>query len=199
MSLPSLKEYTAVILCGGKSSRMGEDKSLLPFASYDTLAQYQYERLLPYFKKVYLSSKQNKFNFVDDEHIIFDTGDVFSPMVALQTILQSCEDKKLFILTVDTPFVSIATIEKLLKSSNNSEITIAKTQKLHNLCGFFHKEILYYIEELLLKDTHKIGLLLEKFNTTIVPFTDENEFLNLNKKEDYDKALSIISLTNNYY
>ena len=193
MQQPSLKDYCAVILCGGKSSRMGEDKALLPFDSYSTLAQYQYERLQPFFKKVYLSSKTNKFDFIDDEHIIFDQGDIFSPMIALQTILQHCQEKKLFILTVDTPFVSIASIQKLFIASKNAKISVAKTQRLHNLCGFYHKEILYYIEELLEKDIHKIGLLLDKFETNVISFPNENEFLNLNKKEDYLKALSIIS------
>lgn len=193
MQQPSLEDYCAVILCGGKSSRMGEDKALLPFDSYTTLAQYQYERLQPFFKKVYLSSKTNKFDFIDDEHIIFDQGDIFSPMIALQTILQHCQEKKLFILTVDTPFVSIASIQKLFIASKNAKISVAKTQRLHNLCGFYHKEILYYIEELLEKDIHKIRLLLDKFETNVISFPNENEFLNLNKKEDYLKALSIIS------
>ena len=43
-------EIPCVILSGGKSSRMGEDKSLLPFSSSKTLIEYQYKRLKPYFK-----------------------------------------------------------------------------------------------------------------------------------------------------
>jgi molybdenum cofactor guanylyltransferase len=65
-------EISCVILCGGKSSRMGEDKSLLPFSSSNSLTQYQYERLKPYFKNIYLSSKINKFDFADDNVLILD-------------------------------------------------------------------------------------------------------------------------------
>lgn len=56
-----------VILCGGKSSRMGEDKALLPFASSNSLTQYQYDRLESYFKNIYISSKIDKFSFLKNK------------------------------------------------------------------------------------------------------------------------------------
>jgi len=40
-----VKFDTAIIFAGGKSSRMGRDKALLPFGGYDTLTEYQYRRL----------------------------------------------------------------------------------------------------------------------------------------------------------
>ena len=43
----SLHEMPLVILCGGKSSRMKEDKALLPFSNASSLAKYQYKRLVP--------------------------------------------------------------------------------------------------------------------------------------------------------
>ena len=54
---------TAVILAGGKSSRMKQDKALLPFGDTNSLAEFQYRRLSKIFSKVYISSKNNKFDF----------------------------------------------------------------------------------------------------------------------------------------
>ncbi len=187
-------DIPCVILCGGKSSRMGEDKALLPFASYSTLVQYQYERLKPYFKNIYLSSKVNKFDFIEDEtSIIYDSGEVHSPLVALKSILEAVPSKNVFILTVDTPFIKPVTIGKLIDASNGNDITVAKTLKLHNLCGVFNKSCLYEIDKMIAKDFHKIGALLDNLKTEVVTFNDDNEFLNLNKKSDYEKALFIIS------
>ena len=53
----------AVILAGGKSSRMQQDKALLPFGEVNSLAEFQYRRLSKIFSKVYISSKYNKFDF----------------------------------------------------------------------------------------------------------------------------------------
>jgi len=57
-------DIPCVIFAGGKSSRMGEDKSLLPFSSFKTLTEFQLSRLSKIFKNVYISTKEkNKFEF----------------------------------------------------------------------------------------------------------------------------------------
>ncbi|WP_228135503.1 NTP transferase domain-containing protein [Halarcobacter anaerophilus] len=88
-------EIPCVILCGGKSSRMGEDKALLPFSNSDTLSQYQYEKYKPFFKKVYISSKTNKFDF--DANLILDKSNIYSPIVALKSIFESLKDEKKYL------------------------------------------------------------------------------------------------------
>jgi molybdenum cofactor guanylyltransferase len=191
-------EITCVILCGGKSSRMGEDKSLLPFASSKSLTQYQYDRLKPYFKDIYLSSKVNKFDFINNDKIIFDENkDVFSPILALQTIFKKLNNQKIFIITVDTPFVSLESISKLIKESKELDICVAKTEKIHNLCGVFSSNISESINSMIESDIHKIGYLLKNNNTSFIEFPDDDEFMNINNKEEYEKSLYFISKNNN--
>ena len=186
----SLQELPCVILCGGKSSRMGEDKALLPFSSYNSLAQFQFDRLKPYFKSIQLSSKINKFDFPCD--IIYDTEEISSPLIALKTILSALKDEKVFIMTVDTPFVSFDTIDKLYASSKDFDITVAQTLRTHNLCGVFSKSILEKVVEMVDDDFHKVGALLKMVNTSYVKFDDENEFLNLNTPAEYKLAMELI-------
>ncbi len=190
----SLKNISCVILSGGKSSRMGEDKSLLPFAGANSLAQYQYERLKPYFKKVYISSKDNKFDFINDEKTLILDKDKnsFSPIVGLKSILEKINEEKVFILSVDTPFVSMNTMSEILNKSKNYDIAVAQTQRTHPLCGIFSQSVLFKIEEMLEKDIHKVGYLLQNTKTKYINFEDENEFINLNRPEDYQKALEIL-------
>ncbi len=173
---------------------MGEDKSLLPFSNSNSLTAYQYDRLKPHFKNIYISSKVNKFDFLsNDENIIFDKGEEFSPIVALESIMESLDANKIFIITVDTPLVKIESIEKLIKSSFNYDITVAKTERTHNLCGVFDKKILSQIKAMLNKDMHKVGYLLKNMNTSYELFNDENEFINVNDKEEYNRASLLIS------
>lgn len=192
-------DMPCVILCGGKSSRMGEDKALLPFASYNTLVEYQYQRLKQYFSDIYLSSKINKFDFVSDDRIFFDEGEVFSPLIALETVLNKIKTEKVFVITVDTPFVTIETIKKIILNSKNHQITVPKTEKLHNLCGVYYKTCLYSIKDMILEDNHRIGNLLKKCEANIISFYNDEEFINLNKQEDYKKAQSLISKYYNNY
>ena len=187
-----------VILCGGRSSRMGEDKSLLPFSNSNSLTQYQYNKLTPYFSEIYLSSKIDKFDFSfnKDKYLILDEGEVFSPIIALQTIFKTIKASKVFIITVDTPLVSIESIDKLINESINSKICVAKTERIHNLCGVFSINLEIFINKMLINDIHKVGYLLKNNNTKYIEFPNDDEFINLNNKDEYKKALSIISKSN---
>ncbi len=80
-------DIPCVVFAGGKSSRMGEDKSLLPFGGFSTFEQFQYNRLCNLFTQVYVSTKSaEKFNFkVDEFHIsnalinLLDNANKYSP------------------------------------------------------------------------------------------------------------------------
>lgn len=177
---------------------MGEDKSLLPFSSSKTLTQFQYQRLKPYFKNIYLSSKVNKFDFITENELILDENkDVFSPILALNTIFDKLKNQKVFIIAVDTPFVSIDSISKLISESKDVDICIAQTKKTHNLCGVFSSTISSTIKNMIENDIHKIGYLIRNNKFKTIDFQDDEEFLNINNKDDYEKSFEYISKYNN--
>lgn len=176
---------------------MGEDKSLLPFSSSNTLIQYQYERLKPYFKEIYISSKNNKFDFVDNTNLILDENkDIYSPILALDTILKRFNNK-VFIITVDSPFVSIETIKRLIDESTDTDICVAKTEKTHNLCGVFSSNIRNTIKTMIKDDIHKIFYLIKNNNHKILQFTNNEEFININNKNEYEESCKYINKTYN--
>ena len=179
---------------------MGKDKSLLPFGRYTTLIEYQYKKLSKIFSNVYISSKTNKFNFIEKEYLILDDEiEISSPMIALQSILKKFNNK-VFIITVDTPLIKKSTFIDLIDRSNQYDITIATANdKVHNLCGVFSTSLLVNINNLVENDNHKINYLVKNTNTFYVLYDDVQQFLNLNTKEEYKKALSIISITNDNY
>ena len=169
---------------------MKEDKALLPFKSSNTLVKYQYDRLKKIFLDVYISLKNDKIDFT--KNIIYDNKqDISSPMVALNSIFDSIKNEKVFIITVDTPLISQKTIEKIVSSSQNFEITVAKTNKdkIHSLCGVFSKKLQPQVDQYIKQNIHKIGLLIKNHKTHIIECKNGAEFLNINKKEDYLKAL----------
>ncbi|ENV1419025.1 molybdenum cofactor guanylyltransferase [Campylobacter helveticus] len=181
----------AVILCGGKSSRMGKDKSLLKI-NQKSLAELAHKKLTPLFKKVYLSSKDDKFNFKAD--IIKDdiSFQIYSPMLALYSILKHFKDEFVFILGVDFVRFSEKELEKLeLFLNQNYQIIIPKTKLYkHSLCGFYHASLTPLCEEMLQKNEQKISLLFDKASTKFVDFESEKAFLNLNYYDEFLKYQS---------
>ena len=180
----------AVIIAGGKSSRMGEDKSLLPFGGYGTLTEFQQERLKPWFKKVYISAKENKFDFACE--CIEDKTPVSSPLIGLLSILESIEEDEVFVLSVDAPFVDNGVIKKILKSNDSSyDAIVAKSPSgIQPLCGLYKKSILPLIYRQIEDNNHKLQALLELARTHYVTFKDDLPFTNLNHPHEYEKAIN---------
>jgi molybdopterin-guanine dinucleotide biosynthesis protein A len=185
-----------VIFAGGKSSRMGEDKSLLPFSSFKTLTEYQLSRLSKIFQTVYISTKEkNKFNF--DARFIEDvkTDNIFAPTAGFVAIFQQIKDDRFFALSVDSPFINEDIINTILEAdSANVDATIAKTEfGTHPMCGIYHRSLKTEFEDMLKNDNHKLGFLLKNSNTQYINFEDEKPFLNLNHPHEYQKAIEIIN------
>jgi molybdopterin-guanine dinucleotide biosynthesis protein A len=182
-----IQNIPCVILSGGKSSRMGEDKSLLSFQSESTLIEYQYKKLSQFFKNVYISSKTNKFDFPCK--IIYDTSEIYSPMIALQSILQTLNDEKVFIVTVDAPLLKEETIKLLIKKASCKDFNVticADSIKTHNLIGLFDRVVLKEIDSMLGENNHRINTLLtQKIKLQTLFFEDKEQFVNINTKEDY--------------
>lgn len=183
------ESLNAVIFAGGKSSRMGEDKALLPFAGYSTLAEFQYSRLSKLFKSVSISAKENKFDF--DCVVIEDIHEEHSPLVGIISIFETLQIEEVFILSVDAPFVESDTIEKIVsyKDSNSDAIVAQSPSGVQPLCGLYKKSILPLAQQQLKKNNHRLGNLLHLANTEYVKFEEDLPFTNLNHPEEYQEAL----------
>ncbi|MBM0637749.1 molybdenum cofactor guanylyltransferase [Campylobacter sp. VicNov18] len=183
-----LKDLNCVILCGGKSSRMGQDKSKLMIKDQN-LTQFQVEKFSKIFKKVYISAKEDKFQ--NAFKLIKDSLEfhIYSPMLALYSILSYFKEEYVFILSVDTPKLSQNEIIKMLPFlDQKNQIIIAKSPSYkHPLCGFYHSRLAEKCKKLLEKQEYKIGLLFSQAQTHFVEFSNEDAFLNLNFYEEYEK------------
>ena len=193
MSSTVYETMPLVLFAGGKSSRMGRDKSLLPFAGYESLSLYQQSRFLPYFKTVYISSKTDKFDF--DANVILDRYEVSSPLVGIVSVFETLATvEKVFILSVDAPFVSMEIIDRLYDAAEGYDAVIAKTKSGRQpLCGLYKRSVLSSAKDNLEKNDHRIGNLLEKVNTKVVFFEEDGAFANLNHPHEYEEALHRLS------
>jgi len=184
-----MHDIPAVIFAGGKSSRMGQDKALLPFGGEESLAAFQHKKLSSLFKEVYLSSKEEKFAF--DAPVIYDKYAQSSPLVALVSIFETLDSDEVFILGVDIPFVDKEVIEALYQKRDASmDAVVAQSpQGLQPLCGFYRRTVLSKARENLRQDIHKLQHLLKEARTLPVMIQDEKAFINLNTPQEYQSAL----------
>lgn len=183
-----------VIVAGGRSSRMGKDKALLPFHNHKTLVEYQLARLSHNFESLHVSCK-TKEKFAFKASFIEDVKDFeeYSPLVALYSILKKL-DKPVAILSVDTPFVTKRVYEKLLDSlDEDTDIVIARSPfGSHQMCAIYKPHIADIIKTQIEQNNHKIRALFEKLHVKYVDFEDDTIFLNLNHPDDYENAKKML-------
>jgi molybdopterin-guanine dinucleotide biosynthesis protein A len=173
-----------VIFAGGKSRRMGKDKALLEFGG-KPLALFQYERLQPLFQKVYISTKEDKFDF--DAEFIFDKSKIYAPTPTIAQLLEEIGD--FFAISVDTPFVTKKEIDRIISQNRNFDAVIAKTKFPHPLIGIYKKSLLPLLQKELKNENYKLNAILKKAKTHYVEFEDEAPFFNCNYPEDFQEAL----------
>lgn len=191
-----LFDIPCIIFAGGRSSRMGEDKSLLPFGSFNTLTEFQLYNYKKFFKNVYISCKnRSKFNF--QANFIEDTkiSSTYAPTAGFVAIFENLADERFFILSVDTPFIGENEIKKIIAADRSShDATIAKTHEgIQPMCGIYHRSLEDSFKKMLNQESHKLGFLLKNSKTVFVDFEDERPFLNLNYPHEYQEALAHLS------
>ncbi|WP_241242268.1 molybdenum cofactor guanylyltransferase [Thalassotalea sp. G2M2-11] len=93
-----------VVLAGGRSSRMGQDKALLP---------HNQANMLAFSQNLLAQTKVDQVVVSGKTHGIADTFDQLGPMGGIYTIIQQYQPKALLILPVDLPLMNVESLTQL--------------------------------------------------------------------------------------
>ncbi len=178
-------KITGIILAGGKSSRMGQDKGLMML---DGRPMVQHiinvvKLLVDEIIIIANNTEYRKFDLPVYEDLIKDQG----PLAGIYSGLNYSKSEKNIILSCDAPFVSKELISYLIKNGANHDVTIPKyDNKTHQLIGVYSKSCLATIKSELDKGQRKIKKALSKVNLNIVDGNkfDKKQFANLNAISD---------------
>jgi molybdenum cofactor guanylyltransferase len=107
------KNTYGLVLCGGKSSRMGTDKSLLLY--YNKPQRYHvYDMLQPYCEKIYISCDKAQYNNIEAGYNAIPDNEAFSnigPIGALLTAFTQFPEKNILLIGCDYPFLKADELE----------------------------------------------------------------------------------------
>lgn len=175
----------AIILAGGKSSRMGQDKGLLllhnkPMIVHllDTVRKLTDDVIIISNNSDYL-----KFELPVYEDLIKDAG----PLAGIYTGLTHSKHNKNIVLSCDVPFVSIELLNHLIESSKNYDVVIpTNNNKTHQVIGIYDKTCIPLFKEELEINQRKIKEALKKVRLNVVDANQfsPKDFVNINTPED---------------
>lgn len=184
-----------IILSGGKSSRMGTNKSLLPLQN-KTVIEHVSEALQTCCDTVgvvtndmeqyaYLRLPMFRDRFVDK-----------GPLAGLESGIYHMKADVYLVAACDMPFISSDIFRYLLNQLGSHDAVVPYfDNQLHPLSGVYHAGVLPAIQKQLQKDERKVKSFFKHINMlqldTFPEFTQEElqkHFFNMNYPEQYEAA-----------
>jgi molybdopterin-guanine dinucleotide biosynthesis protein A len=182
------KQITGVVLAGGLSRRMGQDKGSMLFRD-KALILYSYEVLKPFVNSVWLSSNQKPHAsfglpmLADIHHSIGPIGGLHAALIAAPT-------EWILVLPCDTPLVQAELIMQLFNTSISTDcqaIVPSHDGHFEPLFALYHKNTIDQINIQISKGDYKMTHFIEQINTVIVQVSQQKSFVNINTPEDFNK------------
>ncbi|UTR10291.1 molybdenum cofactor guanylyltransferase [Evansella sp. LMS18] len=185
-----------IVLSGGKSSRMGRNKALLPIEGkamiqriFDSLGEEFSDRIL-------VTNRPEEYAPVLPEgvKIVSDVYPGSGPLSGIHAGLLASAAEYNVVAACDMPFVSRKVAQLLVQNSNGYEAVVPRFNGMRQpLFAVYHKSAVREIEGILEGNDFRVNNLWEKLNTlwleedalSTIPEI-EQAFININYPEEYD-------------
>jgi molybdenum cofactor guanylyltransferase len=143
----TLHDITGIVLSGGISSRMGQNKALMLFND-KPLIQYSIDALLPVCTRIIISSNDPVFEFTGCE-VWPDELPVKAAMIGLYSCLKQSQTDWNLLLPCDMPLIDTGLFRFLLQHSPGYEVVIPVHHEdcMEPLCGLYNRSVLPVLEQ----------------------------------------------------
>lgn len=191
------KKVTAIILAGGKSSRMGQDKAMIPVDGAPLLLRV-YQVAVACADSVYIVTPwQERYEdllpvgcqFIREAP--YKGEDANGPLVGFAQALAfvNVENEWVLLLACDLPNLQVEVlqgwIEGLENSSREAIAVLAKNEKgWEPLCGFYRKSCLLGLNKYISEGGRSFQHWLDQNTVDVLPDSSTDMFFNCNTPED---------------
>ncbi len=189
---------TAIILAGGKSSRLGRNKALQVLDG-KSLIQRVVERLDVLSAEIVIVTADGESIPCSSAATVKTVPDIYAgrgPLVGLYSGLSASTSQQAIVVGCDMPFLSVGLLEYMAQISSAFDVVVPRVEdKVEPLCAVYSRSCLPSVQELLGRDQLRINRL---FGMVKVRYVEEDEidrfdpehlsFFNVNSKADLVRA-----------
>lgn len=182
---------TAVIMAGGKSTRMGSDKCMLPINGMPAI-KHLITSLEPYFEQVIISSNNISAHSFDGAEVVKDQSPGKGPIMGIASALRASRNRVNFVIACDIPDVDIGFVRRMVAESNDVDAVVPQTGPTHfePLFAVYKKDVLDEIEISISQGIYKILEPIKKCKVKYIQLPDNVRITNLNTMQDYRQFLN---------
>lgn len=186
---------TAIILAGGKSSRMGFDKQLLAINGKPLIVK-QIEQLKESFQEIIIVTNTPAHYKDSPCMIVEDEEKNFGPLGGIHAGLKASGSRYNYVIACDMPYIHKEYIQymKDLITTSEKELEAVVSmlgEWLEPFNGFYGKSLIPKIEEKMRRNEHRIFTLLKEAEVLYIEESKARTFspgwemfVNLNTEED---------------
>lgn len=179
--------FSAVILAGGKSSRMGSCKAELPWGG-KTLVEHQADRIMALGITDIMVSGYSRP--VTGTRYVPDLYPEKGPLGGIHACLCAAKSAACFVISVDAPLFAPDEMKLLMEAhlAGDSPIAVAEhCGTLEPLIGVYDSNLSDAAEEILQGTNTSVKRLLDQTGFAVCEFSDENSVRNCNTPDEYNK------------
>lgn len=195
-------EIGALILCGGKSTRMGRDKATLPFGPESMLQRVVrlMSGVVPVRNIVVVAAAEQVLPELPPEILVArDLRPERGPLEGLSAGLKAASERidAVYATSCDVPLLVPAFVRRMFDLLDQFDIVVPHDGEYHHpLAAVYRHRVIDHIQELLDADQLRLRFLFEQLPTREVPVEELravdpalDTLKNLNTPEDYAAAL----------
>lgn len=196
MNTMERKRISAILLAGGKSSRMGRDKAALPVQGM-TLLEWQIQKLRGLgIGDIMLSGSNREMEGV---RTVQDRFPERGPLGGLHACLKAARNPDCLVLSVDVPLVPPPLLAELVRlhQQKSAAVTLLRHgDRLEPLIGVYQSALFRRAESILQGEHTAVRRLLDETGFQLLDWPgDEAFFLNCNTPEDYARLQTLAGST----
>jgi molybdenum cofactor guanylyltransferase len=196
----TIADATAVVLTGGKSSRMGRPKALLPFDD-EPLIAHVLRGLKNIFAEVVVVAAPEQELPALPAVLVRDEVAYQGPVSGIYHGLKAATKEICFVTSCDAPFLNLALISHLLSQISDNDVVVPFWQeRFQPLHAVYRTSVAPLLKDQLERGELRPIFLYHKVRTLkldedkVRRFDPEGlSFLNMNSPADYDAALQLWS------
>jgi molybdopterin-guanine dinucleotide biosynthesis protein A len=185
---------SALILAGGRGSRIGYDKKKLEVGGETVIASL-ITKLHALFSEVLVSSNEP---FAHDQVVVLKDELGAGPLAGIYQGLSYCSSAYLYVVACDMPFISLDYIRYMQEEIRTKQVDACVARREDGFYepfnAFFNKSCLQPIYAALVGHRYKISTLLDRLHlhiidaSTLQMFNEGDMFFNINYQEDLECA-----------
>jgi molybdopterin-guanine dinucleotide biosynthesis protein A len=181
-------DATAIIMAGGKSRRMGRNKSML-VVNGEPVIKHIFKQLRPHFSQVLVSSDDvSRYNFLDVQ-VVPDEDTGKGPLMGIASALRVSANEVNFVIACDIPQVDISFVRQMVRESKGFDAVVPQTgpSRYEPLFAVYKKSTLAAIDKAIASGNYRIIEPLKFCKVNYINLAYGQQLRNLNTMKDYQE------------